>query len=159
MPRREHFTYRSSLPLATAPSIVVETSGAREPARVQRGRTEHGRTVWRWSGGGVEPFAVEDEGDLQSFLVTRSDGAPFGRIRVRGWLRVRLEALDARAVQVVVQHDGRLRRPDGTEIGSLDLVGPNEVRVEMEPIGDPTRRALALATPVCQAANTSVLLG
>lgn len=157
-PSRDRLTYRASLPLASAPAVTVYDDTGAEHAHVRRGRLPSGRVVWHWSGGDVEPFAVEDEGDLQSFLVTRADGAPFGRIRVRGWLRVRLEALDSRDVQAVVQHDGRLCDVHGREIGRLDLRSPSEVHVELERVDDPTRRVLALAMPVCQAANAPLLL-
>jgi hypothetical protein len=156
-PPRERLTYRASEPLASAPHIVIEADGGRVRARVERGRTHHGPPVWRWSGDGVEPFAVEDAGALQSFLVTRGDGAPFGRIRVRGWLRMRLEATDARGVQTVGQADGRLCADDGREIGRLELRSPEEAVVELDRV-DPTRRLLALAMPVCQAANAPLLL-
>jgi hypothetical protein len=155
--RHERLTYRANLPLASAPNIAVEVDGA-EPAWLRRGRTTEGRTVWRWTGGDVEPFAIEDEGDLQSFLVTRSDGAPFGRIRVRGWVRVRLEATDASAVRFVAQADGRLCAPDGEELGRLELRSPTEVAVDLATVSDPTQRTLARAMPVCHAANAPLLL-
>jgi hypothetical protein len=156
----ERLTYRASQPLASAPHIVVEADGGRVQARVERRRTEQHRPVWHWSGDDVEPFAVEDEGALQSFLVTRGDGAPFGRIRVRGWLRMRLEATDARAVQTVVQADGRVCADDGKQIGRVELRSPEEAVVELDRVDrlDPTRRLLVLAMPVCQAANAPLLL-
>jgi hypothetical protein len=156
-PHRERLTYRSSLPLASAPTIDVETNGGDPGARLERGRTEDGQVIWRWSGGEMLPFVVEDEGDLQSFLVTREDGAPFGRIRVRGLLRIRLEARDARAVQMVVQPDGRLCSPEGEELGAIDLRSPTEVVLELEPLSDPTRLTLALATPLCHAAASALM--
>jgi hypothetical protein len=154
---RERLIYRASQPLASAPQILVEDDGGRVRARVRRARTPQGRPVWRWTGRDVDPFAVEDETALQSFLVTRGDGAPFGRIRVRGWLRMRLEATDARSVQTVAQADGRLCTDDGREIGRLELRTPEEAVVELDPV-DPTRRLLVLAMPVCQAANAPLLL-
>jgi hypothetical protein len=145
MPTPERLLYRADRPLASAPIVDVESDGGRILARVERTRTPRGRLLWRWIGRGVEPFAVEDETSMQSFLVTRGDGAPIGRIRVRGLLRIRLEATDARAVRLIGQADGRLCSPDGRELGCLE---PR----------DRTQRLLALAMPVCQAANAPLLL-
>jgi hypothetical protein len=158
MPTSERLIYRADLPLASARTVVVESGGGRVLARVERARTPQGRTLWRWLGHGVEPFAVEDETSLRSFLVTRGDGAPFGRIRVRGWLRVRLEATDAREVRIVGQADGRLCSPDGRELGRLELRAPERSLLELDGIADPTQRLLALAMPVCLAANAPALL-
>jgi hypothetical protein len=158
MPTPECLLYRADRPLASAPTVDVESDGGRVLARVERTRTAQGRALWRWFGHEVEPFAIENESSLRSFLVTRGDGAPFGRIRVRGWLRVRLEAADARAVRLVGQPDGRLCSSDGRELGRLELREPEEALLELHGIADPTQRLLALAMPVCQAANAELLL-
>jgi hypothetical protein len=158
MPTLERLHYRADRPLASAPTVVVTSDGGRALARIERARTPQGRTLWRWIGHGVEPFGVEDETSLQSFLVTRGDGAPFGRIRVRGWLRVRLEATDARGVRLVGRVDGRLCSPDDRELGRFELRAPEEARLELRGTADPTERLLALAMPVCQAANAPLLL-
>jgi hypothetical protein len=154
----QQLLYRASGPLARARMIRIERPGGRVFAWIRREDADDGRAIWCWTGGGVPDFAIEDEGGFESFLVTRTDGAPFGRFARRGFLRPRLEATDARSVQLVVEADGLLCGPQGRELGRVDLESSSRLRLTSRAVRDQTLRSLVLATPICHAAQGLLLL-
>jgi hypothetical protein len=148
--------YRASGSLVGAPVVRVQRADGRPVARAERSRSEDGRLGWAFRGGGVPDFVIEDEGDLDSFLVTRPDLAPFGRIQRLGRLRPRLEATDADGRQLVVEADGRVFDRADRELGHIRLTGPGEVHARLPALASPTRRSLVLAAPICHAAQQAL---
>lgn len=166
--------YVAQGPLLQAPTVWVGLPDGHPFAQLQHVRTAAGRDDWHWTGGGVPDFVIQDERQLESFLVTRPDGVPFGRLRRRGLLRPRLEVGDAHGPRLLVDDDGRLLDAFRTPLGRIEHVTPDRMRLEVpeDPTptsrhhgpsvtvtgrADPTDRSLLLATPMCHLAQRMLL--
>lgn len=144
--------------MVRAPVVRVEDEDGRPVAHAAQASIDDGRLGWVWSGGGVPDFIIEAQGNLDSFLLTRLDLAPFGRVHRQGRLHPHLEITDARGPQLVVEADGRVLDRQHGRLGRLDLVGPGEVwvRARLPRGGSDTHRSLLLAMPICHAAHQTL---
>lgn len=159
MPSDTPLLYRASGALVEAPVVWVERDDGRPIATVVRIDSGDRGSGWTFFGGGVPDFVIEDEGHLDSFLVTRPDRAPFGRIEKRGRLRPRLEASDSRGRQLVIEADGQVFSRHHHVLGRILLTGPGEAQVRVTEPACPTQRTLLLASPICHAVQQALLRG
>lgn len=152
-------TLRSLAPFAspgttTAGSVVVRDGEGAHLAEARR-RGSGDRARWRWSA--TDPdlgtFVVEPGIDDRSWLVTRTDGAPFGELHVRGTLRRRLEVTDGRGSHVEILPSGTVRGPDGTTVARVTRDGDARVRLAVLADLDPTWQTLLLAACLVRPGN------
>lgn len=99
-----------------------------------RGGGRAGAPRWTWRSPALGTFTVEPAGtDPPRWFVTRSDGAPFGQLELRGRLLWRrLEVSDGRGLHLVVTADGTVRAPDGAAVARLRRSGSEAAVLDLD---------------------------
>ena len=135
--------------------VVRDETGARLAEARRRGNGDRAR--WRWSA--VDPelgtFVVEPSRTTgHVWLVTRTDGAPFGQLEIRGsLLRRRLELTDGRGLHLAVSPLGAVRAPDGQIVARFSRDSGGRVQLALCADLDATWRTLLLAAALVRPGN------
>ncbi|WP_052664995.1 hypothetical protein [Nitriliruptor alkaliphilus] len=89
---------------------------------------------WTWHSPVLGRFTVEPVGaEPPRWFVTRSDGAPFGQLELRGrFLWRRLEVSDGRGLHLAVTPDGTVRAPDGAAVARLRRSGSEAAILDLD---------------------------
>jgi hypothetical protein len=140
----------------TVGAVVVRDEHGTRIAEARR-RGDGPRARWRWSANDelLGTFVVEPTGDTgRGWLVTRTDGAPFGELTVRGRFRRRLEITDGNDAHLVVHPSGSVRDHHQRMVARLRDLGDDRVQLELcRDDLDPVWRSLLLAATLVRPGN------